>query len=1650
LSSLPLLSSRPGAPVTVHLDFDGTPAFEFDDADDQWASGPALGDSDPIPAFSIDPNVNDYTQGELDGILAIWQHVSEKFSPFDINVTTVAPASYPDGQAIHAIIGGSNMDWAGGTGGGIAPLNAFTNGRPNSAFAWSRDAVTNFNGGFTNVLQAATRHFIAETVAHEVGHTLGLRHQSTVDGLGNVTVEYSNGTGTTAPIMGASSLNSGNRGQWLLGPSSSNNNGTITYQGIQDDLAVMTRPGNFINYRPDDYGSFSSSGSISVDLATGVATASGVIETNGDQDAFTFTAIAPVVSFTVNNAALGGMLAPTLELIPIGAAAAGTVTLTTTNTSATLGATGLTPGGGYVLRVSRKGTEYGSLGQYTITGNTGTFAVLNAGVLTISGFDTVNDLLISYHSGTDNIVLQDDVFGGSAVQQFPRSQVNEIRVDFGSYFHDDEINILGQFSGLNIPIDVFAGDVGTDTLILHGTTGADVMSMNGNGFALTSNSTTIFSLSIERYILTGFDGADTYNINAVAQNRLVTVNGGGGNDVINVGTGTLDPDRVRSPVTVNGEGDDDTLNLGGGWLDSIDAPVTFNGGGVLSAVGNRVILHDQTSFIPYEYAITPTTVTREADFAGLSFFSTQRVILNASAGHNIVTVGNGISPIVEVNGNDGDDNFIVGGGLIAPLAGQVLNGGNGVDQITFDDHLRTENRFWDIHDDRVIYGGLFNLLTTGFESVGVLAGNGNDQIYFYNAIDKPITVDGGGGDDYFDTNASRANLLTLIGGGGQDSLDIDDRGIAANIDENVFTPTSVSRIRYPDQINPGATYTVNSSQFELMHVYLPNQQNYTTIYGSPPDITPGFAAVIHGNSSNDAFVLVPRDNNDNLTLYSNLTIDGGAESDSVSINDARSLPINYTFANPFGPTITHISGMGGQLGITNTIEGLTLNAGGGGDTFNLNSYDSSTALAINGGAGNDTVNWTPLGNNLAEISSMASFNYNGGADSDSMYVYNGSSPSGFGHYVSPGVLSTIRHSDAKQWVMPYANLEQVTVFATQLNDAFQIFGTSPGVAHALYGQGGTNSYSVGGIFPTTVQGVNSPVQIFGSGGTDNIILRNDEDNLARTYHVSQNTVGAAPGDNLFGPGGYVGFHSLVGTLTINNGNGADTIYAQPNISTALAFHGSNPTAAPGDTLNLVFAEVLDPVFTPGGTGAGGYTFGNRAPLNYTGIETGPTIDLGPVLLSDYSENNSVDAADYVVWRKTFGQYVAMYRGADGSGNGNIGPEDYGVWRQNFGKSLPASVVGIPFNGYYSQTFDTLPTGGASLAWSNDSTLAGWFLYRQPSPGTSITTINAGDGSSSTGSFYSFGVLGSGALEDRALGGLGSGGAYFGSPATGTVAGWMALALTNDTDATIDALTLSFDGEQWRNGGNTVAQTVVLEYGFGSSFATVSTWTAPGGNFDFTSPIHTATASAVDGNSGTNRAAGLGGTLNSLGWAPGSTLWFRWVERNDAGNDHALAIDDVEIVLPSPAAASSFASRLESEQHGPTSVNSAWQASSGTQAIVAAALVEPVAPGGFVVSADESDSFTQSSTFSIKPRPMVDRASQLTQQVKSLRQETLLWLTQAWKDDGLHGDAPNGVLASAKKARERYYESFDGDLSACWTKQFCDAAEVIAIQLASTE
>jgi len=224
-------------------------------------------------------------------------------------------------------------------------------------------------------------------------------------------------------------------------------------------------------------------------------------------------------------------------------------------------------------------------------------------------------------------------------------------------------------------------------------------------------------------------------------------------------------------------------------------------------------------------------------------------------------------------------------------------------------------------------------------------------------------------------------------------------------------------------------------------------------------------------------------------------------------------------------------------------------------------------------------------------------------------------------------------------------------------------------------------------------------------------------------------------------------------------------------------------------------------------------------------------------------------------------------------------------------SAEASILISAPSSTYSQSFDSVASTGSNVPWANDSTLVGWSLFRQPAPGTAITSYLADSGSGNTGSFVSYGSSGS---SERALGGLGSGGSYFGSPASGAVAGWIAVAFTNGSGDTLDSFTVGFDGEQWRNGGNTAAQTMVLQYGYGASFAGVANWQTPGGSFNWTSPVVGSTAGAVAGN-GAGRVAGVGGTVATT-WAAGDTLWVRWVDVNDVGNDHGLAIDNFSLAV----------------------------------------------------------------------------------------------------------------------------------------------------------
>ena len=219
------------------------------------------------------------------------------------------------------------------------------------------------------------------------------------------------------------------------------------------------------------------------------------------------------------------------------------------------------------------------------------------------------------------------------------------------------------------------------------------------------------------------------------------------------------------------------------------------------------------------------------------------------------------------------------------------------------------------------------------------------------------------------------------------------------------------------------------------------------------------------------------------------------------------------------------------------------------------------------------------------------------------------------------------------------------------------------------------------------------------------------------------------------------------------------------------------------------------------------------------------------------------------------------------------------------------MLAVSFTGgSYSQNFDTLPTSSTIQPWTNDSTLQGWHLFRQPGTGTVLSRpLTQETAEVPPARSHSFGKAGAAPITDRALGGIGEG-AYFGNPSSGSVAGWMALALENDTVSTVNEVRLNYTGERWCNGSSN--QTMTLEYGVGAAFNLVPSGTPATSLLNFFSSS-AGTSGAKDGNSIGNRSA-REGVLTNLNWTAGSTLWIRWVERNDSGGDQAFAVDDVQI------------------------------------------------------------------------------------------------------------------------------------------------------------
>lgn len=286
------LHSRPGAPNTVFIDFDGH-VFTAT----AWGSGSFYG----VP-FDIDGDNATFNDTERGRIADIWHRIAEDLAPYNIDVTTEEPASFS--RYTGRILITKDTDATGAAmpskgAGGVAYVNVFGLSNYHTYYSPALVYYNNMAGG----INAGTETYIAEAAAHEFGHNLGLSHDGTTTG---TTYYAGHGSGLVswAPIMGVGYYN--NVTQWSKGEYAGANQ-------TQDDLAIIQGK---LGLKPDDHGNAIGSGT-ALDVAPDGSVVSsnpeldphnvlpenkGVINSSADIDVFTFVAGAGPLSLTVTPA----------------------------------------------------------------------------------------------------------------------------------------------------------------------------------------------------------------------------------------------------------------------------------------------------------------------------------------------------------------------------------------------------------------------------------------------------------------------------------------------------------------------------------------------------------------------------------------------------------------------------------------------------------------------------------------------------------------------------------------------------------------------------------------------------------------------------------------------------------------------------------------------------------------------------------------------------------------------------------------------------------------------------------------------------------------------------------------------------------------------------------------------------------------------------------------------------------------------------------------------------------------------------------------------------------------------------------------------------------------------------------------------------
>ncbi len=669
-----------------------------------------------------------------------------------------------------------------------------------------------------------------------------------------------------------------------------------------------------------------------------------------------------------------------------------------------------------------------------------------------------------------------------------------------AFLLQDDINGVQSMYGVGL------GYVLTDTdrLFVSGTNAADEITVDYDSASdeLVVTSVGIGSFRIDEdevleIVIDARGGNDVVRVQGLDDDTTAVVNGGLGNDTINVGDGDLNT-NVNSNVTVNGDSGTDEVIIRDGDDD----------GGT--------------------YVITPTTASKidgnlvswtigdleTLTVVGSGFDDTFNVSGNSSVAGDIT---------IELQGNDGADTFNINevddradlfllggadhdtfnvgnGDYDTNIDGDVdVDGGDSGDIVTVDDRDDVGA------DEYTLDAGSFErptgsdgVLTYSNVSTFHLDANGDaNEINVLGAASGVLTqIDGRGGDDTFnvgdyDYDTNILGTLSIVGGNGTaDFLRIRDSNDAGNDDYSFGESVTFGSFFSKD---PGELLIY--SGLEEIHLLGNNDDNDFYVGDTPT----GTDVTLYGLNGNDKFYVGTTDlavAGDLDPIDGGLVIWAGTGNDTVTYDDTGdALPPLGAFHDAYSVTTTTLVKTIRTPIITtqtfeyNEVEDVVLDANADSSSINVLSTAAGTTVSLNGNDGNDTFN---IGENDNVAGIDGEVVASGGLGTDALNYNDAASTGDHAYTVGPDEISRTNVAGTDP------SVENVTVNAglganvitVPLNHSNTTINGGAGDDTFLVGTGNWDGALI------------DPVTVNGEAGTDGLVIDDSNDFGVDGYNVT--------------------------------------------------------------------------------------------------------------------------------------------------------------------------------------------------------------------------------------------------------------------------------------------------------------------------------------------------------------------------------------------------------------------------------------------------------------------------------------------------------------------------------------------------------------------